>query len=138
VFGNDADDAHRLVLGLMGWMLEGLDDAGRRRIGTLHAHMVTRNPRRCVLQSAAWTIRRPGRDHQASNGAERARACCHREAGPSWTDGKGAFDQPAVNDHGAFMNNLAAEGLVLSAGPLAGSERDRIRVLLIADAASEH
>jgi uncharacterized protein YciI len=60
-----------------------------------------------------------------------------REAGPSWTDGKGAFDQPAVNDHGAFMNNLAAEGLVLFAGPLAGSEHDRIRVLLMADAASE-
>jgi len=60
-----------------------------------------------------------------------------REAGPSWIDGKGAFDQPAVNDHGAFMNNLAAEGLVLFAGPLAGSEHDRIRVLLIADAASE-
>ena len=30
-FGNDADDAHRFVLGLMGWMLEGLDDAGRAR-----------------------------------------------------------------------------------------------------------
>ena len=60
-----------------------------------------------------------------------------REAGPSWTDGKGAFDQPAVNDHGAFMNNLAAEGVVLFAGPLAGSERDRIRALLIAEAASE-
>jgi uncharacterized protein YciI len=60
-----------------------------------------------------------------------------REAGPSWTDRKGAFDQPAVNDHGAFMNNLAAEGLVLFAGPLAGSEHDRIRVLLIAEAASE-
>jgi hypothetical protein len=25
-FGDDADDAHRFVLGLMGWMLEGLDD----------------------------------------------------------------------------------------------------------------
>jgi uncharacterized protein YciI len=60
-----------------------------------------------------------------------------REAGPSWTDGKGAFDQPAVNDHGAFMNNLAAEGVVLFAGPLAGSEHDRIRVLLMAEAASE-
>ena len=60
-----------------------------------------------------------------------------REAGPSWTDGKGAFEQPAVNDHVAFMNNLADEGFVLFAGPLAGSERDRIRVLLIAEAASE-
>ena len=60
-----------------------------------------------------------------------------RVAGPSWTDGKGAFEQPAVNDHAAFMNNLADEGFVLFAGPLAGSERDRIRVLLIAEAESE-
>lgn len=60
-----------------------------------------------------------------------------REAGPGWTTGKGAFEQPAVNDHAAFMNDLAAEGFVLFAGPLAGSEHDRIRVLLIADAGSE-
>jgi len=60
-----------------------------------------------------------------------------REAGPGWTDGKGAFDQPAVNDHAAFMNDLASEGFVLFAGPLAGSEHDRIRVLLIAEAADE-
>ncbi len=60
-----------------------------------------------------------------------------REAGPSWTEGKGAFEQPAVNDHTAFMNRLAEEGIVLFAGPLAGSEHARIRVLLIAEAASE-
>jgi SAM-dependent methyltransferase len=28
-FGADAADAHRLIAGLMGWMLEGLDDNGR-------------------------------------------------------------------------------------------------------------
>jgi uncharacterized protein YciI len=55
-----------------------------------------------------------------------------REAGPSWTDGKGAFEQPEVNDHASYMNQLANEGVVLFAGPLAGSEQDRIRVLLIA------
>jgi uncharacterized protein YciI len=60
-----------------------------------------------------------------------------REAGPSWADGKGAFEQPGVNDHVAFMNNLADQGFVLFAGPLAGSEHDRIRVLLIAEAGSE-
>jgi uncharacterized protein YciI len=60
-----------------------------------------------------------------------------REAGPSWTDGKGAFEQPAVNDHAAFMSRLADDGIVLFAGPLAGTEQDRIRVLLIADADSE-
>jgi len=60
-----------------------------------------------------------------------------REAGPSWIDGKGAFEQPAVNDHAAFMSRLADDGLVLFAGPLAGTDQDRIRVLLIADADSE-
>ncbi|WP_051969478.1 YciI family protein [Kitasatospora azatica] len=35
------------------------------------------------------------------------------------------------------MNNLADQGLVLIADPLAGSEHDRIRVLLVADADSE-
>jgi hypothetical protein len=60
-----------------------------------------------------------------------------REVGPAWIDGQGAFEQPGVNDHAAFMNALADEGLVLFAGPLAGSERGRIRVLVISDAASE-
>jgi len=60
-----------------------------------------------------------------------------REAGPNWVDGNGAFDQPLVNEHAAFMNNLADEGFVLFAGPLAGTEHDRIRVLLIADDRSE-
>lgn len=50
-----------------------------------------------------------------------------REAGPAWTDGKGAFEQPAVNDHAAVMNALAGEGFVLFVGPLAGSEHGRIR-----------
>lgn len=60
-----------------------------------------------------------------------------REAGPGWIDGKGAFDQPGVRDHAAFMNTLAKDGLVLFAGPLAGSEQGGIRVLLIIDAQSE-
>ena len=60
-----------------------------------------------------------------------------REAGPGWTDGKGPFEQPAVNDHATFMNNLSEEGFVLFAGPLAGSEHGRIRALVIADAESE-
>ena len=60
-----------------------------------------------------------------------------REAGPAWEDGKGASGQPAVNEHGAYMDALAGEGLVVLAGPLAGSEHGRIRVLLIADADNE-
>ena len=34
-----------------------------------------------------------------------------REAGPGWTEG-GIDDQAAVNDHAAFMNELADEELV--------------------------
>jgi uncharacterized protein YciI len=60
-----------------------------------------------------------------------------REAGPGWTSGRGAFDQPDVADHAAFMSALADEGIVLFAGPLAGSECDRIRVLLVVDAEDE-
>jgi uncharacterized protein len=60
-----------------------------------------------------------------------------REAGPAWTDGKGAFEQPGVDDHGAFMNALADEGIVVFAGPLAGSEHGRIRALLIVNTDSE-
>jgi uncharacterized protein YciI len=60
-----------------------------------------------------------------------------REAGPGWSDGIGAFEQPGANEHADFMNSLAEGGLLLFAGPLAGSEHARIRVLLIADAADE-
>lgn len=60
-----------------------------------------------------------------------------RQAGPAWIDGAGALEQPDVADHAAFMDRLAAEGLILSGGPLAGTEAGRVRVLLIADAASE-
>jgi uncharacterized protein YciI len=60
-----------------------------------------------------------------------------RDAGPSWIDGTGAFEQPAVNEHAAYMNALANQGVILFAGPVAGSEQERIRVLLIADAGSE-
>jgi uncharacterized protein YciI len=59
-----------------------------------------------------------------------------REASTAWIEGKGAFDQPGVNDHAAFMNDLATNGLVKFAGPLAGTEAGRIRVLLIAEADS--
>jgi len=55
-FGHDADDAHRFVLGLMGWMLEGLDDAGRAGASeTLHATMAAHEtPDGVFFGSAAW------------------------------------------------------------------------------------
>lgn len=57
-FGNDADDAHRFALGLMGWMLDGLDDADRTRaIDALHATMAAHEtPDGVLFGSAAWTI----------------------------------------------------------------------------------
>jgi uncharacterized protein YciI len=60
-----------------------------------------------------------------------------REAGPAWTDGRGAMEQPSAGDHAVFMNALADEGFVLLAGPLAGTEHGRIRALLITDAHNE-
>jgi hypothetical protein len=59
-----------------------------------------------------------------------------REAGPGWAPG-GIYQQPQVNEHAAFMNELAAEAFLLFGGPLAGTEHDRVRVLLIVDADSE-
>jgi SAM-dependent methyltransferase len=57
-FGADADDAHRFVLGLMGWMLDGLDDAGcARAVDGLRATMAAHQTSDGVLfGSAAWTI----------------------------------------------------------------------------------
>ena len=59
-----------------------------------------------------------------------------RGAGPGWIDG-GITAQPDLADHAAFMNELAAEGVVLFAGPLAGTETARLRALLIMNANSE-
>jgi uncharacterized protein YciI len=60
-----------------------------------------------------------------------------REAGPGWTEGKATMEQPGIHDHAGFMNGLAEHGSVLLAGPLADTEHNRIRALLIIDAASE-
>jgi uncharacterized protein YciI len=60
-----------------------------------------------------------------------------RNAGPGWAAGRGAGEQPGVAEHSAFMNGLAEQGVVLLAGPLDGSEHDRIHALLIVEAAAE-
>ena len=59
-----------------------------------------------------------------------------REAGAGWRDG-GIYRQPAVDEHSAFMNALADGGFLLFAGPLAGTEHGRVRVLLIVNAEDE-
>jgi uncharacterized protein YciI len=60
-----------------------------------------------------------------------------REAGPAWAGGDGIAAQPELSDHSAFMDGLANDGFVLCAGPLAGSERGRLRALLVVDAEDE-
>jgi uncharacterized protein YciI len=59
-----------------------------------------------------------------------------REAGPGWAAG-GINDQPSVHEHAKFMSGLAEKGVVLFAGPLAGTEHGRLRVLLVADGEDE-
>jgi len=59
-----------------------------------------------------------------------------RVAGPGFLE-RGIAAQPDVADHATFMNGLAEEGLILFAGPLAGTETGRLRVLLIMSADGE-
>ncbi|WP_327303222.1 class I SAM-dependent methyltransferase [Streptomyces sp. NBC_01298] len=58
-FGEDADDAERFTLGMLGWILEGLDDEGRRRaVDDLRATLTAHDTAAGVLyDSAAWIIR---------------------------------------------------------------------------------
>ncbi|WP_053625961.1 MULTISPECIES: class I SAM-dependent methyltransferase [unclassified Streptomyces] len=58
-FGADAADAERFTLGLLGWMLDGLDDEGRRRAtddlrATLTAH---ESDDGVLYASAVWIVR---------------------------------------------------------------------------------
>jgi SAM-dependent methyltransferase len=57
-FGHDTDDANRFVLGLMGWMLQGLDEGGRDCAldslrATLAAHSIVHG---VMYDSATWTV----------------------------------------------------------------------------------
>lgn len=58
-FGTDADHAARFVHGQLGWMLEGLDEAGRARaLDALHASVSAhQTDDGVVYESAAWLIR---------------------------------------------------------------------------------
>jgi hypothetical protein len=57
-FGEDADGARRFVLGLLGWMLEGLDGEGRQRAAeNLTATLTAHDTGHGVLyESAAWIV----------------------------------------------------------------------------------
>jgi SAM-dependent methyltransferase len=58
-FGADTDDAHSFVLGLMGWMLQGLDDAGRQRaVDDLRATLFEHQSGDGVMfDSATWLVK---------------------------------------------------------------------------------
>jgi SAM-dependent methyltransferase len=58
-FGHDTDDAHQLLSGLMGWMLDGLDDTDRAgALGDLRTTIAAHETPDGVLYGAAtWTIR---------------------------------------------------------------------------------
>lgn len=57
-FGPNAEDAYSFVLGLMSWMLEGLDEAGHgRALGALRATLAAHDTGHGVAyDSAAWII----------------------------------------------------------------------------------
>jgi SAM-dependent methyltransferase len=58
-FGDDGDDAYEFVLGLLGWMLDDLDDDGKARArGALRATTTAHETSDGVqYDSAVWTIR---------------------------------------------------------------------------------
>jgi SAM-dependent methyltransferase len=58
-FGSEPDDACRFVLGLMGWMLDGLDGTGRRRALDALSATVTAHAGRdgITFASGTWLIR---------------------------------------------------------------------------------
>lgn len=58
-FGDDADEAYVFVLGQLGWMVEGLDEAGQdRATAALHATCAAHETDEGVVyESAIWTIR---------------------------------------------------------------------------------
>ena len=60
-----------------------------------------------------------------------------REAGPGWVPGRTMRQQPCWSEHAACMDRLVDDGLVLFGGPLAESDRGRVRALLIVRAGDE-
>jgi hypothetical protein len=58
-FGRNAQDAHPFVLGLMGWMLQGLDEAGQQlALNNLRSTLTAHDTGHGVLfDSATWLIK---------------------------------------------------------------------------------
>jgi hypothetical protein len=58
-FGDEVEGARSFVLGMLGWMLEGLDDAGRSEaLDALQANLNEHDTGRGIFyESAVWTVR---------------------------------------------------------------------------------
>lgn len=82
-FGADAGDAHAFVLGLLGWMLEGLDEDQRAQaLGALRATVAAHaTPGGVIYRSAAWLIRARGRP--VSRPGQPPAPCARARARPS-------------------------------------------------------
>jgi SAM-dependent methyltransferase len=63
-FGSNADEAHAFVLGMLGWMLNGLDDSTRTRaVDDLRDTLVAHESIAGILfDSAAWLVRASKRE----------------------------------------------------------------------------
>ena len=70
--GDDADSAQQFVLGLLGWMLSGLDGEGRQRaVDNLRATLTAHETGDGVLfGSATWTILANRHDHEVTTEGE--------------------------------------------------------------------
>lgn len=78
-FGDDAESAQEFVLGLLGWMLSGLDDEGRRlAVDSLRATLTAHDTGHGVLfGSATWTILANRHDHEVTTEGNNNEPVCH-------------------------------------------------------------
>ena len=60
-----------------------------------------------------------------------------RATGPAWDHAKPLQSQNQWTEHAAFMNSLAAKGLIILGGPLAGT-KDALLIFNAADEQSIH
>ena len=98
-FGTDADDAEQFVLGLLGWMLEDLDDNGRARaLEALRSTIAAdETPDGVIFDSAIWIIRATRRHDGPGRHEPMSYFAVIREAGPRGQTGKAhSSSQPST------------------------------------------
>ena len=104
-FGHDADDAYQLVAGLLGWMLEGLDDAGRAQaLDELHATIAAHETADGVALRVGGLARSAPPDRERRTGDRRTAAGSVR----STTDPDGAAARRRARRAGGPARHPAA------------------------------